>query len=231
MITLKFDTQTVTVSTTGAIVHSYQVVGESIFYPRQDVDGSQRGGSHVCLPNFGPDEVTDQPQHGYGRVVEWRVSSQNVSEVVLEHTQSSGEYAGLDARLTYRLGEDGLLMDLQLINSSRNNLSVSPGFHPYFNVSDCEEDVIVNGVGYKVNQLSETRWDEVKSKNNIAIGGSKVTLVAEHLKTLAIWSAHPDRYVCIEPTYAGNAHTGQAVGSMTLSPGEQSSFSCLVSVD
>ncbi len=230
MIELKFDTQTVAISTLGAVVDSYQVDDRPILYPRQKIDGSYRGGSHVCLPNFGPDEITDQPQHGYGRVEEWQVISQNASDVTLEHRQDDGQYSGLISRLAYRLSGAGLLMRLELDNASDSGLLVAPGFHPYFALPPQTGEVTVNEVGYRVNQVAGTEWTEIRHSNQVVVRDEKIILTCKQFEIFAIWSAHPDKYICIEPTYAGNAHTGKDGSPLKLNSGGQASFSFLVSV-
>lgn len=127
---------------------------DELLYPRGEVqtpDGPKtRGGSHVCLPVFGPSEGLDQ--HGFGRDLAWEVLTQGESDTSLvlsvkgdEPVKGSELYAGLFAQLHYALRDKGtdknlsngpsgprLEMTLIVENQGEEPMVVSPGFHPYF---------------------------------------------------------------------------------------------------
>lgn len=208
MITLTGYDQVAVIDKQGAVVMSYAWQGVDVLYPRQQIDGSWRGGSHVCAPNFGPGGASDQPQHGFARTVTWRVVASSDTEAVLSYTQTSGTYAGLQLTITYRLAADGFEMEVVAHNQSSQPLRYAPGWHPYFAVSqgECLVDGDVRRTGDYLEM--ELYQPEVATEGSccVAVQSDKIfyNLITDGLTQFAIWSGHPDRYLCIEPTAEGN---------------------------
>lgn len=201
-IELKLQGFNATITLLGGVIETFSKEGEDIFFPRQEIDGKQRGGCHVCVPYFGP----GQPQHGYGRAIEWVVESQAVDKVVLQHQQLIGEYAGLAMELRYTLMPDGLLMELHLDNGSDRPLRVAPGFHPYFALKEGIRELQFNAKTYQIAQLAGTEFVTSESATARAgMGRINYDIASDELKAYALWSAHPEKYVCVEPTLAGNS--------------------------
>lgn len=228
MIELQHENQKVLINRIGAVVMTYEIDGKAILYPRQQMDNSYRGGSHVCLPNFGPDDWTDQPQHGYGRVVEWKVVKQSESAVVLEHIQTRGMFRGLMSRLKYCLSKDGFTMELRLETASTGTLDVAPAFHPYFFLPKGVDTIEINDMQFEISRTKGTEWVNASDQVNFRLGDREIRIKVDNLSTVAIWSGHASRYVCVEPTYAGNAHTQHGNGARQLGAGQQTMHSLAI---
>ena len=142
----------------GAFINSYKIDECNIFFPRQQIDNSSRGGCHVCLPNFGPGGDTDQAQHGYGRKENWQVDSVSSNKIKLSHIQKEGSYNGLISNIRYEINEDSLEMGLSCENRSSKELRITPGFHPYFNLeSNFSGVVLVDGKEFSATDVAGTK--------------------------------------------------------------------------
>lgn len=208
MQTLTAFNQTITVDRQGAILTEYKVDGGDILLPRQKIDGAMRGGSHVCVPNFGPGGKSDQPQHGYGRNVKWQFSLVNDNGIYLRYMQRHGDFAGLETILAYELFEFGLQTRLLCINHSEQDFHLAPGFHPYFNNQTGQSSFIFDGKEYDARNLAEMKPHRAKGDITIVeLAHRRLRIRACWLNNFALWTASPDKYICIEPTLAGNAYT------------------------
>lgn len=194
-------------------------------------DGSkkQRGGCHVCLPNFGPGGLSDQSQHGFGRQMVWAVARQTQSTVTLELPNGDDEYADLSSQLTYMLTEASITITLKLVNNGASELRIAPGFHPYFAVADGEGQVTIDGETVDVQDLEGTLFSEGTSKQ-LALQKRTITMASDDLTTWAAWSDQLGNYVCLEPTYAGYAFLqDDPSDDQLLQPGQSRTFSASIS--
>lgn len=167
-----------------------------------DGQAKARGGSHVCLPNFGLGGDSGQPQHGFGRTVDWEVSDKTESSVLLTLREGEGDYAAMSSLLTYQLSEQNLLMTLEVTNNGSENLRVAPAFHPYFAALG-DAEVKISGENYPLDELAETVFisgnaQELQTQNRV------VNLASDTLTTWALWTDQLGEYVCVEPTLGGN---------------------------
>ena len=203
--------------------------GDILFPKRQltAADGSkkQRGGCHVCLPNFGPGGLSDQAQHGFGRQMVWEVGRQTQSEVTLELPSGDDEYADLSSQLTYTLGEASMTMKLKVTNNGDQPLWVAPGFHPSFAMTADEGQVGINGDVIDVQDLADTLFLTGNSMQ-LSLQKRTITLSSDDLTTWASWSDQLGKYVCLEPTYAGNAfeNDDDAPDDQLLQPGQSRTY-------
>lgn len=219
------------VDTEGGVIESYRLDTRDIFYPRQEIEGKMRGGCHVCAPNFGPGGNTDQPQHGYARTVEWEIISPelaNSGEVVLAHQMITGEFAGLHLRLAYVLMDNKLQMSLTASNQSDRPLKIAPGFHPYFALPEDREGVVsFNSETYRTRDLEEAVFIASPNASNfVTIDDTQQFSLVSPLSVYALWTAHPDRYVCVEPTLAGYGFENG--GEDVLEPAEVRRYTALI---
>jgi glucose-6-phosphate 1-epimerase len=217
-----------TVTTEGAWIETFAQANRPIFFPKQifmmgDVP-KLRGGCHVCLPNFGPGGDSGQPQHGYGRQVEWEIVTQSDTNVALSLSHGVDGYESLTSELRYELRDNGMNMELVVENTGQTDLPLSPGFHPYFATTDAQE-VNINGQDYRLNELAEAQFLEGQN-TALHINNSNYELYSSQLPTWAVWSDRLADYVCLEPTAAGNSfQTGSA---SLIQPGQTQKHSFLV---
>lgn len=202
-----------------------------ILYPKRllrAADGSQkyRGGSHVCLPNFGPGGDSGLEQHGYGRTIDWQVTEQTEAAVELS-CRGIGAYADMQALLRYELGEQRLSTKLTLRNLGDKQLRVAPAFHPYFFTGT--DPVVLDGdTLHDLSHLAETEFVEGDTRR-LTVNGRDLLLTADGLPIWAVWTDQLGAYVCVEPTAAGNAFLESAQADQWLHSGETRSYSLTIS--
>lgn len=177
-----------------------------IIFPKRNLtadDGSvkQRGGSHVCLPNFGPGGASGQPQHGFGRVMDWELTDKTDSSVLLTLRKGEGEYSDMESVLAYQLGDDRLVMTLEVVNNGMADLRVAPAFHPYFALTE-ESEVAVDGIEESLENLSEAQFLK-GTMHTLDTAGRTLTLTSDELQTWAKWTDRLGKYVCVEPSLGG----------------------------
>ncbi len=202
---MKPPTPEMTVDSQGAYLTSLvDDFGASILYPRTTIDGKNRGGCHVCLPNFGPDSSRALDQHGFGRTSQWDVVTDEPFVRELYLPRGVGDYQGLQASLRYAIGQDvtQLTMRLNVRNNGETPLRVEPGFHPYFAVPLGVKEVYIDDAVYGLTELAGTKYIEGNS-HTLGIGPRELELHSEQLTKWAIWTDLKGQYVCVEPTLNG----------------------------
>ena len=203
--------------------------GKPILFPKSLIGDKIRGGSHVCLPAFGPDASGELPQHGYGRDVEWDiVTASDGRTVQCEYTQQEGSYAGLQSRIIYQLTErtDGAVLNtkLFLFNHSESDMPVSPGFHPYFVVNP--RDITLNDEQISLTDLEPFQDYGIHESMKLQTFGRTITISSPNLQHFIVWSDSRADYLCIEPTLAGSGFNYNQPRSGELLPaGQSQSFS------
>lgn len=180
--------------------------GDILFPKRtlQATDGSKkvRGGSHVCLPNFGPGGASGLPQHGFGRVKTWEVSERDDASVTLLLEKGEGIYETLGSTLTYELNEHRLVMTLEVANGGQQPLRIAPAFHPYIAVPRDSKEVMIGTEPVGLDDLNEAQFVTAE-KQTVTTSQRTVTLKSKRLTTWALWTDQLGPYVCVEPTLGG----------------------------
>lgn len=210
----------------GAYVAILKDAGRDILYPKQLItlaDGSSkwRGGSHVCLPQFGPGGTTGLAQHGYGRLRAWQLVDYTQNEVTLA-LSGEGVYSGLQSQLTYRLDGRSFESTLSLHNTGNNALVVAPAFHPYF---ACNQSFQIDQVTYDdADALQGTLF--IDGANHVLANGWRdVTVSSRELQRWALWTDYYGQYICIEPTLGGNVFIEDMNRAETMTTGETRQYS------
>lgn len=175
-----------------------------MFYPKfeREIKGKNktRGGSHPCLPSFGPSEINDLKDHGYGRDNEWEIKEISDKKIDLYLGGRSG-YEGVDSFISYELGEDYLLAEIKMVNRSDKDLPVAPGFHPYFRAG---ENFKVEGLDFADFNLEDTYFldaSEVKFRTE----NFNIKITSDNFHKFAIWTDFLEAYRCVEPCYNGKS--------------------------
>lgn len=161
-----------------------------------------RGGSHVCLPNFGPGGKSGQPQHGFGRLVDWEVSDKTDSSILLTLTEGNDGYADMSSVLMYQLKDQALITTLEVTNNGQAELRVAPAFHPYFALGKGRGPVILNNEKQPLEELAEAQFFSGKTQT-LKTPGCTFILESEELTTWAKWTDQLAPYVCVEPSLGG----------------------------
>ena len=177
------------VDTKGAyVMELIDDLGSPILFNRTMIGEKVRGGSHVCYPYFGPDLAGVMPQHGFGRVVEWRIETFGDREIVCDYEEQTDDFfKGLYARITYRLDEAGstFTTSLQVENRSNQLRAVMPGFHPYFAVDP--QDVSLNGQKINVSDFEPFQLYPDRSSMELKTLGRTVTVTSPNMNQMVAW--------------------------------------------
>jgi galactose mutarotase-like enzyme len=199
-----------------------------ILYPKrafQTSDGTKkdRGGLFVCLPNFGPGGSSSLAQHGFGRTQAWDVLDKTEASILLKLQSPEGEYAALNAVLSYQLNDHLLMAALDLTNDGDHDLRIAPAFHPYFATG--EGAVKVNGEEQSLDELADTVFVEGEEQE-IDVDGRVINCESQQLGTWAKWTDQLGPYMCVEPTLAGYSFLNDTPKPIELlKPGETRTFS------
>jgi D-hexose-6-phosphate mutarotase len=220
------------INPTGAFIETlHDKAGRDLVFPRQNLNGKDRGGIPVCAPIFGPGEQFGLNQHGFARNMEWEqiepddeldrndpsIAWLKLGNPRLRPNTLPDEYQGIEMRLGIKLTSEpqisALDMWLQVKNDGEVPFLLTPGFHPYFPLSDGlnAEQIELMADGQQVSFL-ETGLDPAVQlppvgKNQISFETHthNVTIRSPELIVPVVWSQKSDveKYICVEPTYAG----------------------------
>lgn len=234
MIELRFEGIKAIIDTKGAWLTNLADEKGDILFPKrafhlEDGNMKQRGGCHVCLPNFGPGGTHDQPQHGFGREVEWTAEDIGDNYLLLALKEGPGSYKELSSTLTYILEDSQLEIILDVSNNSKDDeLWVAPGLHPYFALQADEKAVRVNGETQSLGELAEVQFAPGEAQH-LELEKRTVTLMAENLPIWARWTDQLGQYVCVEPTLSGFAFLKNTPDTTELlAPGEQKKYALTI---
>lgn len=190
--------------TNGAYIDEFIYDGKDVFFPKfeTEIGGKKkiRGGSHPCLPSFGPSEINDLKDHGYGRDYDWEIIDQSPSKVVFYLKGKCG-YEGMDSFISYELGENYLIGEIKMVNNSEKELPLAPGFHPYFRAGD---DFLVDGLDFGDFDLKDTFFLDA-SAVSFKADNFRVKIINDNFHKFAIWTDFLDDYRCVEPCYNGKS--------------------------
>ncbi len=222
---------TAEINTMGAYVNMLRDDKKAIFYPLSEIPDAHgeikmRGGSHVCLPNFGaPGEFRELNQHGFGRLMEWSVVDLNQDRISLR-LKGEGVYQHLYSLIVYELEEKSFTSKLEMLNRGRDELEVAPGFHPYFAIDQTEQGIVVDEEWHELASLAGTVFKERVRK--VDFKNHTIHFETYNINRFAIWTDQLGEYVCVEPTYAANSFSAHPEQNMKLKSGESVSFSYTV---
>jgi len=185
-----------------------------------------RGGSHVCLPYFGPDAL-GRPQHGFGRDLEWRIEPADNGAMTYFEQEVPG-WEGFRAQIEYMYGDKTFEIKLTAFNGGSVALRISPGFHPYFALASNTAEL--DGVSLNANEHGEATFIEGPT-HTLKTDTHELTLHSEELQTWAVWSDRLGDYFCVEPTFRGPSFAAgtEPLDGEVLAPGEERSFAFTIS--
>ncbi len=208
MIQLKNERFTAEIDPQGAWLTSFSDEKGDILLPKselQQADGATkvRGGSHVCLPNFGPGGDSGLAQHGFGRMATWEVLETESKQARLTLTGGAVGYEGLVSELHYSLRQDGISMRLILMNVGDTPLAVAPAFHPYFALQDNETMVDIEGSSFDRTKMNDMQL--INATSRVITTELRTIKLQSSMHSWAHWSDNLGSYICVEPTLAGYA--------------------------
>lgn len=222
-------------SSNGAYVRNLIVNGEDLLFPAQLIGEKLRGGIPVCAPIFGPGDAVGLRQHGFARDVEWTVLRQSDDEAILifsatARTELPISYQGCVMMYTVKIRENSLFLSLTIENHGETPFVCSPGFHPYFRTGDATKVTVKSDIArrFTADELAVTQFlPPYQEEVTAQFETYDVTLRSATLQRYAVWSANPEKYICVEPTYVGNLDVDTAMP--LLQPGERREFDMAMS--
>lgn len=210
IIELRHGDKKAVADTNGGYLINYADENGDIIYPKrvfttESGEQKNRGGCHVCLPNFGPGGDSGLDQHGYGRSSEWNIAESSDNQVVFS-LDGQGSYADMPATLRYVLGDAGLAMELKLTNNSASQLPTGPAFHPYFITGD---HLVVDGEAFDMTAYNDMLLSDEMDEKILNTNRRTIMLKSTNLPVWAQWSDRLGEYFCVEPTYGGYTFDAQ----------------------
>jgi galactose mutarotase-like enzyme len=243
----------------GALVTSWKVAGRELLYmddsTLHDTTKNVRGGIPVLFPSPGKltsDTFahkgrigTDLKQHGFARLMPWRVRSSSGSSLHLELHDDASTLARFpwrfQAQLSFQLQGCCLQLQFHLHNTDSEPLPFALGYHPYFQISDSEKPNV------SITSRATQAFDNVR-KQIVAFAGFDLTQPEldlhlldhnEHACTLTrpdgsalrmradpefavwvVWTLAQRDFVCVEPWTARAGALSSGHGLLTVDPGQ-----------
>lgn len=222
------------ISPEGAWITNLSDENGDVLFPRRQLtadDGSVkiRGGSHVCLPQFGPGGETELPQHGFGRTSLWEVKEQTEKSVQLTLQGGTDGYELLTVTLAYTLDDHSLTMRLDAMNTGQAPLRVAPAFHPYFALQASEQQVRVDDQTVDLVDLHDMQQQQGATKD-LHTQKRRFLISSDQLQEWALWTDQLGSYVCVEPTLGGYMFLQSTPrGEELLQPAETKTYECRIS--
>lgn len=219
------------IDTFGAYVVSLTKGGEEVFFEKNTIvkDGATklRGGSHVCLPHFGPSEKVGQTNHGFARECEWTLVDKTPDTVKLQLQENYLGYEKMVAFIEYSLLGDEFSTKLIVKNEGDSEFTISPAFHPYFSYTN-EDDVKVDNTNIQFNKALDDSlfYGQV---HELKTGRFTINFEVENLEKFVVWSDNLDKYICVEPSFNHKAlDDGNPL--VEVEPGKQEEFGFTIKV-
>jgi glucose-6-phosphate 1-epimerase len=170
-INLKNGACAATVSPYGGQLLSWQTSdGRERIYlsPRAVMDQTAaiRGGVPVCFPQFNMRVLNGHslPKHGFARLMDWQLVSQQSDRVRLELISTEASRAiwphDFVAGIVIKLGLDAIDIQFDVTNRGQQAFSFAVALHTYFQVSDIHQTALLGLQGCDF-------WDAVKDAKQL----------------------------------------------------------------
>lgn len=218
----------------GATVTSWNVDGDEKLFmsSKAIVDGTKaiRGGIPLVFPQFGPSANRQYPlaQHGFARLVYWRVVSKDIDTVLLEmkthdHLEVVAPYPH-SITLQYRvtLVKGCIQMEATVFNTGNETVSFDWLFHTYFKVDDVY-NTAVNDL-FKEYKCDGEFCEQYKIKSDLTIENGiygKVLLNVKNLDDVVIWNPGPEKAALMADLGKGEERSFICVEAGSISPSDK----------
>lgn len=237
-IILRNNLVTANIDAFGGFVNSLRIDGINILWRRFPLAefgqvSRKRGGIPVLGPTPGPVKDTawiekgvpvTMPQHGTDRRVEWEVTELYGDMVVLERIIPESEFGIGASHKTARftLLPTGVGLSATILNLEDHPIEVGHAWHPYFRRWGLEitGKLAQKIAGQDLSKAVIVPGSEIGNEIALKFGGQALRILT-HTTPLnwVVWSDCQNRYIAIEPWWAG---IGQGV---QVGPGQEESFS------
>lgn len=229
-IGLKNSVASLNINTNGAYIDNFEVKGVPIFFPKVMVKIGDilkvRGGMHVCTPNFGLDKRLDTlPAHGFGRDLLWQAIEQQENFVKLA-LDGKKDYENVSFMVEYRLEGTSLFLSLKIKNNSNEEKLIAPGFHPYFYAD--HRPIDINNRKISKEELPDSIYVDGKDQRFTTNGTTIDIIGIKNINKYVFWTDFKGDYICVEPTYNGNAFEDSNKNIYRLEAKESFEISCRI---
>ncbi len=240
-ITLKNDLVIAKLDVQGAYLNQLLIDGINLIWRRFPLAelgraSRRRGGVPVLGPTPGPVAGTTwlekgvpetMPSHGTDRQVPWRVKIISAERLVLSRQIERKEFGSGPWKKSIEvvLIQRGIILTAKVVNLSEKEGEIGHAWHPYFRrrglvLSKDIEDVV------KVGDLTKsivTSGSRIGRKVEFEFKGALYRLVVNPLpENWVLWSDCPEKYIAIEPWWAGIGY------GVAVPPGQSTSFSMIL---
>ena len=222
VVTLTNGFGTVRVDTLGAHVLSYVPAGDGeVLFCQSGERRADRwfnAGIPVCWPWFGRYGDPGSCMHGFARLLEWEVVSQeNVARkstlrLRLKSDERSVRYFDGAFELDYEIVlSDTLKMNLKMRNTGTKRFAVTTGFHPYFRIGELTSATVRTPKGViRCSPGMDGGRPFADGRYVLVDGEREITLTAWGNNKLVIWNQGEEplgglapedwrHFVCVEP--------------------------------
>ncbi|HAE36957.1 MAG: Aldose 1-epimerase family protein [Candidatus Nomurabacteria bacterium GW2011_GWF2_35_66] len=207
----------------GGIITSLKLNGKELLFLDKETfknkEVSVKGGIPYLFPNAGPlDPNTKFPnlaQHGFARNLEWKnENTENGFCITLVSSEETKKLYPYNFKFSIKgsFNEDSsFTMETEIENLEENeDMPISMGLHPYFNVSNEEKKNIkfnFEGGKYVEEQIESWANGKAISIENPGVPieveipglGTSVIDLSKEFKRIWVWSMSGKDFVCIEP--------------------------------
>ena len=220
----------------GGGINLYQHRGRFILGPARVVEVERelkvRGGTHWCLPQFGPDQrvgtVDRQPRHGFLREMPLHLFASGEAFAKFEGKACVDPYdhdRHLRIETEVEVLGRGLNLSLCVWNRMEKAYPILPALHPFFAVPMGGSTLRLGSeeISHKEVPSKARIISKLEGKLGILLHGvGFVEIRCSPTPTnVAVWSDNPKQYVCIEPLFASDGSYGkEAPEGLWLKPGE-----------
>ncbi|MCK4592269.1 hypothetical protein KAT63_02380 [Candidatus Parcubacteria bacterium] len=241
----------------GGIIKSMKFRGVEVLY---DPEKNDRGGIPILFPMAGP-KTNEGPfsnlnQHGFARNSDnWKIEEASENELIemLESNDETKEVFQYEfvLKIKSEMGEKGdITLTQEVENKGKNEMPISMGLHPYFNVPEEKKEEIkfdFNGGENIEDDLQDwlensdkqdekdflRRIDNPKGEIKIVVPGiGTINMdISEEYEKIWIWTKRDENFICIEPVMRDNDNGEIIGGPKMIKSGEKFSASVKYSLE
>lgn len=238
----------------GGLVSGFQVGDKQVLYLDRtsfdDETKNVRGGIPILFPYAGKlhngtlkATGAQMGQHGFGRNRKWKVIEQKPwrlrMELMPEEADRKAYPFEFAAEQTCTILPRGLEVELSILNSGKQPMPVSPGWHPYFSCPAVEKGKLKTAVsGVDQSQFGNDREFDFgvsapangRAEFNVPQLGRLTLSFSPEMRHLQFWSQPGKDFVCLEP-FTGPNDTINTDRRIDIPPGAAHAFWMKIEVE
>lgn len=197
---------------------------KDVIFHMKEIEGKNRGGFFLCIPNFEADENIFTVKHGEYRKT---LPSYIENEKILE-----GKWGKIKVATNWEEDDNTLFVETK-ITSLKDNTYIRPGFHPYFFVGN-DFQINIGNKNISKNDLPDDQLIILDSRTNEAELITNNKTIRIEIDTynkdvsFGVWSDNKNNYVCVEPIIGEGMDYNNLPKAFTLREEEVFSVNCKI---